>query len=89
MNIIRTVFTDHKSGETSYGYRAYDDTGSTYSNIMLDYQLELEDTKFLLKIIDYYSDDIFNDMFSIADEIIIDDINYNIDRKKEWKLIAI
>jgi len=90
MNIIRTIFTDHKSGDISYGFRAYDDTGCTYCTGMLQDELLYKDENFLILIIEQYADEVFDDMFRVSDEIIIDDTNYNIDRNIEpWKLVAI
>lgn len=47
LEIIRTRFTDVKSGQTSYGYRIYDDYGNGYNN-MCD-QHEIEDDGDLLR----------------------------------------
>jgi len=91
MNIKRCEFTDYGTLNYSYGFRAYDDNGQTYSNLMEKVELKEDDESFLRLIIAQYADDTFTDMFDWALHnsgfIVIDDVEYNIETTNGWKLI--
>jgi hypothetical protein len=83
------VFQNYPIGDTSYGYRMYDEYAKEYNNSMSKEDMELPPEEFLRKIKEWFGE-VENEMFDYALErgwIEIDGEDYNLElNDKEWSL---
>lgn len=64
VNIVPTIFVNARSGDQTYGYRAYDDQAMTYGNTLKD--IPKDDMKFLKAVIAEGVDDTLSDMLNFV-----------------------
>lgn len=83
ITLTRTKFTDIKSGQESYGYRIYDDYGSSYA--MFDKAQVPERDDDFLKVVSNGCDEQVAEMiqYSLEHGMYIDDLWYSSEKIEE------